>query len=147
VLNDELLRISEEDQAASKVHSPAALSEIADNLRARTMRFAVRVAGFYRSFTDTWEGRHVADQLFRSSTSLAANYTAACRGRSPREFVAKLGLVVEETDETLFWLTFAIRAELAAGSEAAQLSTEAQELLAIFTVSVKTAAANLRKRC
>jgi four helix bundle protein len=120
------------------------LSEIADNLKKRTMRFAVRVASFCRSLTDTWEGRHVADQLFRSGTSVAANYTAACRGRSPREFVAKLGLVVEETDETLFWLTFAINADLARGSEASELSAEARELLAIFTVSVKTAAANLR---
>ena len=110
------------------------------------MRFAVRIASFCRSLTATWEGRHVADQLFRSSTSLAANYTAACRGRSPREFVAKLGLVVEETDETLFWLTFAMKADLARGSEASELSAEARELLAIFTESVKTAAANLRKQ-
>ena len=109
------------------------------------MRFAVRVASFCRSLTDTWEGRHVADQLFRSSTSLAANYTAACRGRSPREFVAKLGLVVEETDETLFWLTFAINAELARGFEASELWSEARELLAIFTVSVKTAARNAKR--
>jgi len=111
------------------------------------MRFAVRIASFCRSLTATWEGRHVADQLFRSSTSLAANYTSACHGRSRREFVAKLGVVVEETDETLFWLTFAANADLARGSEASELSAEARELLAIFTASVKTAAASLRKQC
>jgi len=108
------------------------------------MLFAVRIASFCRSLTDTWEGRHVADQLFRSSTSLAANYTAACRGRSSREFIAKLGLVVEESDETVFWLTFAIKAGLARGSEASELSDEARELLAIFTASAKTAARNAK---
>jgi len=121
---------------ASRVESNRGQSQSADD--------AVRVASSCRSLIDTWEGRHVADQLFRSGTSVAANYTAACRGRSPREFVAKLGLVVEETDETLFWLTFAINADLARGSEATELSAEARELLAIFTVSVKTAARNAK---
>jgi four helix bundle protein len=65
-------------------------------------------------------------------------------GRSPREFIAKLGLVVEETDETVFWLAFAIKAGLARGSEASALSDEARELLAIFTASAKTAAAHYR---
>ena len=88
---------------------------------------------------------HVADQLFRSSTSLAANYTAACRGRSTREFISKLGIVVEEADETLFWLNFAIQANLASGSEVAELSKEARELVAIFTSSVKTASRNAKR--
>jgi len=117
------------------------MNQLAEALKERTMRFAVRIVRFCRMLPDTWEGRHVSDQLFRSGTSVAANYHATCRARSRRDFVSKMGIVVEESDESVFWLKFAPRAEMADGPELADLLSEAGELLAIFAASAKTAAA------
>jgi four helix bundle protein len=111
-------------------------------LKRRTLGFAVNVGRLCRSFHDQWPGRHVADQMFRSGTGVAANYHAACRARSRREFAAKLGIVVEEAEETLFWLEFAARSGVVAPTAIVELTTEAGELIAIFTASAKTASAN-----
>ena len=72
-------------------------------LRERTMRFAVRAVKFCRTLPETWEARRMAGQLIDSATSVAMNYRAAGRGRSRAEFIAKLGLVVEESDESVGW--------------------------------------------
>ena len=106
------------------------------------MRFALRVLRFCRTLPPAWEARHIAEQLFRSSTSVAANYRAACRARSRREFISKLGIVTEEADESVFWLTLLAQTEIASGSELQDLLAEAKELLAIFIASTKTATAN-----
>jgi four helix bundle protein len=76
-------------------------------------------------------------QLIDSSTSVAANYRAACRARSRAEFIAKLGVVLEESDESLFWLELIVDANLVTKSRAERLLKEADELTAIFTTSVK----------
>ena len=88
----------------------------------------------------------MADQLFRSGTSVAANYHAACRARSRRDFIAKMGIVVEEAEETVFWLRFAGSAQLAPSTGIADPLREGHELLAIFTASAKTASATLRSQ-
>jgi four helix bundle protein len=118
------------------------MNEFAEALQDRTMQFAVSVTRFCRTLPDTWEGRHVRDQLFRSGTGIAANYHATCRARSRREFISKLGVVIEESDESVFWLTFLERAAIAESAEAVRLLAEGRELLAIFIQSAKTAAAN-----
>jgi four helix bundle protein len=118
------------------------MNEVAEQLKERSLRFAVNVTRACRSFPSNWEGQHVADQLFRSATSVGANYSASCRARTRREFIAKLGLVLEESDETVFWLKLAIRSGLRDEKDLTALLTEARELLAIFTASVKTASAN-----
>ncbi len=118
------------------------MNEIAEQIKERTMRFALRIVRFCRTLPDTWEGRHIRDQLFRSGTSVAANHHSTCRARSHRDFVSKIGIVVEESDESVFWLTFVARAELSAGAEGVELLKEARELLAIFIQSAKTASAN-----
>jgi len=122
------------------------VNETAEKLKRRTMVFAIQVTRFCRTLPEHWEGRHVGDQLLRSVTSVAANYGATCRSRSRREFIAKLGLVVEEADETLFWLLFVAEAGLKRKEDVADLVTEARELLAIFTASAKTASTNLAAR-
>ena len=76
----------------------------ADALKDRTKRFAVRIVHLFRSLPRTEEARVIGKQLLRAGTSVAANYRAVCRARSKAEFVAKVGVVVEETDETAFWL-------------------------------------------
>jgi four helix bundle protein len=111
-------------------------------LKERSLRFAIDIAALCRSAQTNWAARRVADQMFRSSTSVAANYHAACRARSRREFVAKLGLVVEEAEETVFWLDFAVRTGMVEAGRTAALLNEARELLAIFTASAKTASQN-----
>ncbi len=121
------------------------MNEQAAQLQERTLRFALRTARFLRTLPDDRESRHIADQLFRSCTGVAANYRAACRGRSHREFTAKLGVAHEESDESVFWLTFIERGRYAGGTELTYLLTESHELLAILTASVKTA--NRREQC
>jgi four helix bundle protein len=120
------------------------VSAIAELLKQRSLRFAVRIAGLCQTLPETREGRHVADQRFRSGTGVAANYYAACRARSRREFVSKMGLVVEEAEETLFWLEFMPQVGLTPNPDAALLA-ETRELLAIFTASAKTARSNLER--
>lgn len=70
---------------------------------------------------------------------MAANYRAACRGRSRAEFIAKLGIVLEEADESLLWLEWMAESELVSKSRIEKLRQEADELTAIFTAGVKTA--------
>lgn len=74
----------------------------AEALKARTKQFALRVLGLFRALPKTEEARIVGRQLFKSGTSIAANYRAACRARSKAEFVARIGVVVEEAEEAVF---------------------------------------------
>jgi four helix bundle protein len=111
-------------------------------LRERTMRFAVRAVKFCRTLSNAWESRRIGGQLIDASTSVAMNYRATRRARSRAEFISKLGTVVEEADECVGWLELIARLELATGSELAWLTGEANELLAIFAKSQKTAKAN-----
>jgi four helix bundle protein len=73
-----------------------------DELKARTRRFAIRIVKLFRSLPHTDEARIIGKQVLRSGTSVAANSRAVCRARSKAEFVAKIGIVVEEADETVF---------------------------------------------
>lgn len=108
-------------------------------LKCRTKNFALRIVKLYRSLPRTEEARILGTQLLRSSTSIGANYRAACRGRSRAEFVAKLGIVVEEADETVFWLELIQEAGLFPESKLHDVVKEANELVAIFVSSVCTA--------
>ena len=111
----------------------------ADVLKARTKEFAKRVIRLRRTLPNTREGWRIGDQIFRSATSVGSNYRAACRGRSKAEFVAKLGTVLEETDETLFWLEPMVETEMVKASKLEPLMCENRELLAIFVASMNTA--------
>jgi four helix bundle protein len=119
-------------------------NEIAEQLKERTMRFALRILRFCRALPQDWEGRFVADQLFRAGARTSANYHAACRARSHRDFTNKLGMVLEESDESVFWLTFAGRSGMNESVDQKELPAEGRELLAIFTQSAKTASQNNR---
>jgi four helix bundle protein len=112
------------------------------DLKARTKRFAVRVFKLVDALPRTIQGRAVANQIIRSGSSVAANYRAACRARSRAEFIAKIGVVEEEADETLFWLELIIETELLDLKRIAPLLKEADELVAIMAASRKSAIAN-----
>jgi four helix bundle protein len=77
----------------------------------------------------------VGKQLLRCGTSVAANYRAACRGRSRAEWIAKIGLVVEEADETVFWLEMLSDCDIVPSQHCEDILKEAHELSAIFTAS------------
>lgn len=108
-------------------------------LKDRTKRFAVDVIRLCRELPPTLDGRRLGQQLIDAATSVAANYRAACRARSRAEFIAKLGIVLEESDESLFWLELMVDANIVTKMRVERLLKEADELTAIFTTSVKTA--------
>jgi len=113
----------------------------ADDLKKRTKRFALRILKLVSALPNTVQGRTVGGQLARAGTSVGANYRAACRGRSRAEFVAKLGIVIEEADESGFWLELIIEGELLRAELVQPLLDEANELTGIMTRSHMTAAA------
>jgi four helix bundle protein len=113
----------------------------AEDLRQRTKRFALLIVKLSQQLTHGREARVIGDQLLRAGTSVAANYRAACRGRSRAEFIAKLGIVVEEADEAVFWCELLEEAGIATPEEIHSVVGEARELLAIFSAARKTAKA------
>lgn len=111
----------------------------ADLLKERTFRFAESIVRLVRDLPASFEARRIGGQLFDAGTSVAANYRAACRARSHREFVAKIGIVVEEADESEFWLELLVRTSIISEEIVKSHRAEASELTAIFTASHKTA--------
>jgi four helix bundle protein len=110
-----------------------------ETLRNRTKQFALLVIRLCRGLPRTQEGTIITRQLLRSSTSVGANYRAVCRARSDADFVSKLGIVLEEADETLFWLELLVDSGVAQPDKTAPLLKEANELVSIFVASLRTA--------
>ena len=110
-----------------------------EQLKKRTKEFAKRIIELCRTLPNNREGRLIGDQLFRSGTSVAANYRAACRGRSKAEFISKLAVVEEEADETLFWLELIKEMGISNEPVVDTLMQESDELIAIIVSSIKTA--------
>jgi four helix bundle protein len=112
------------------------------DLRLRARRFAISCVEFTRRIRRTIETRAFVTQLLRASSSVSFNYNAAQRSRSRAEFIAKLGTVVEESDETVGWLEFLRDTKIA---HDAALLAESKELCAIFTAALTTARRNARR--
>ncbi|HQZ96249.1 MAG TPA: four helix bundle protein [Pyrinomonadaceae bacterium] len=110
-----------------------------DNLKDRTKKFALRVIKLVESLPKTVTGKTIGNQLIRSGTSVAANYRAACRARSTAEFISKLGIVEEETDESAFWIEMLVDSETLKAELVANLLDEANQLTAIWVSSINTA--------
>jgi four helix bundle protein len=110
-----------------------------EELKKRTKQFAIRIIKLFRSLPRTEEARVIGKQMLRSGTSVAANYRAVCRARSKAEFIAKVGVVVEESDETVLWLELLVDTQIVSPSRMTKLLAEANELLAIFAASQHTA--------
>ncbi len=114
-------------------------------LKERTKQFALRVMHLVDALPNTTKGRAVASQLVRSRTSVAANYRAACRGRSQAEFISKIGVVEEEADETALWLELIVADKLLPEKKTAPLLKEANELVAIMAASYISASRSKRE--
>ena len=113
-----------------------------EELTKRTKEFAHRCVKLAMALPETALGRHIQGQIIRSSTSVAANYRATCLSHSNAAFTAKLSIVLEEADETAFWLEFIIDENLLKENLVKPLLQEAEELTAIFASSRKTASSN-----
>jgi|SRR5580692_4475978 four helix bundle protein len=109
------------------------------DLKRRTKQFALLIIRLCRGLPSTDEARILGRQLLRCATSVGANYRAACRARSRAEFIAKLGIVLEESDESVFWLELLVEAGVGSREKVQSLVKEADELTAIFVASVRTA--------
>jgi four helix bundle protein len=110
----------------------------AEELRQRTKAFAIRIVKLFRSLPRSPDAQTLGKQVLRSGTSVAANYRAACRARSKAEFISKMGIVVEEADETVFWLEILAETAVVRLERTQDLQKEANELLAIFSASLRT---------
>jgi four helix bundle protein len=112
------------------------------DLKARTKQFALRVMKLVDALPRTIQGRAIANQIIRSATSVASNYRAGCRARSRAEFIAKIGVVEEEADESCFWLELIIDSDLLTEERIHPLLSETNELVAIMAASCKSALGN-----
>src|SRR5882757_7871643 len=110
-----------------------------EELKERMMEFAVRVLRMAENLPRTVSGQAVARQVARSGTSVAANYRAALRGKSRADFINKITIVLEEADETGFWIELSERAKLLPSAKLAALAAEAEELARIFNATRTTA--------
>src|SRR5471030_98337 len=108
-------------------------------LKERTKRFALDVLSFTRDLPPIDQASDMGRQLSRAATSVAANYRAACRARSDAEFAARVGVVLEEADESAFWIEVVIEGGFCRQPPASRLLEEANELTAIFAASSITA--------
>jgi len=112
------------------------------DLKKRTKAFALRILKLVDALPKTTAGRALTSQIVRSGTSIAANYRAACRAKSTADFIAKMGIVEEEADETLFWLELLEESDLVLAAKLTAIKQEADELIAITVASIKTARRN-----
>lgn len=110
-----------------------------EDLKARTKRFALRVIKMTEQLPRTMAADVLGRQVLRSATSVAANYRAACRGKSRADFISKMGTVEEEADESALWIEMIGEADILAAAKLDSLHREAEELTAIAVSSIRTA--------
>ncbi|MCP4248363.1 MAG: four helix bundle protein [bacterium] len=106
--------------------------------KARTKQFALRVIRLVESLPRGRSADVIGRQLLRSATSVGANYRAACRARSPAEFRAKMGIVEEEADESIYWIELLAESNLIAPERVVDLASEGNELVAMTVASIQT---------
>jgi four helix bundle protein len=122
--------------------TPPGMNPKAEALKARSAAFAVSVVRLCRTVPESHEFRRMTGQLIDAATSMAQNYRAACRARSRKEFVAKIGVVVEEADECQGWLALLVETGGLSAQQASGVIHEADQLTAIFAKSYHTAKGN-----
>jgi len=110
-----------------------------EELKKRTKQFALRIMKLVGALPKSIEGRAIGNQLVRPGTSVGANYRSACKGRSKAEFIAKLGIVEEEADESAYWMELIIEGNLLQKSAVEPLLKEVNEIVAIMAASRKSA--------
>jgi four helix bundle protein len=112
-----------------------------EQLRDRTKGFALRVIRLFRHLPKSAEAQIIGKQLLRSATSVAANYRAACRAKSRADFACKIATVLEESDESVFWVELLMEGNIVPAEKLDNLLSESRALTAIFTASRNTSRA------
>ena len=115
------------------------------DLKERTKQFSIDIVKQVSFLTRNVSAEVLGKQILRSGTSVGANYRAACRAKSKKDFINKLAIVIEEADETQFWLELLVSSELIERDKAATIWKEADELIRIMTASSKTTKSNIHK--
>jgi four helix bundle protein len=118
----------------------------AEELKRRTKKFGLAVIKLVESLPPSQTAKVIGNQLLRSALSVGANYRSACRGRSKADFISKVGITIEEADESQYWLEMIVEAGIVPPDKLKSLMKEADELVAILTASIKTARANLNRQ-
>ncbi|MGB4773714.1 MAG: four helix bundle protein [Daejeonella sp.] len=113
--------------------------QFVEAFKTRTKLFVVDNIRFFRTLPKTEEAKILGRQLLRSSSSVGANYRAACRSRSKAEFFSKMSIVVEEADESVFWMEIMIEANIVSQTNMEKLLKEANEILAVVSTARKSA--------
>jgi len=113
-------------------------NEFAEKFRDRTKKFVVDNIRLYQSLPKTEEAKIVGRQLLRSSSSVGSNYRAACRARSQAEFHSKISIVVEEADESVFWMEVMIETDIISTEKIKKLMGEGNEILKVAASARKT---------
>lgn len=119
-------------------------NEIEEKLKTRTKKFAIKTIGLCSKIPQKREFWNITKQLIRSASSVGANYRSACRAKSTADFINKLAIVEEETDESLYWLELLEEIGIEKSSELKELKNEASELVSIIVTSKKTARWNYK---
>ncbi|MGE5375073.1 MAG: four helix bundle protein [Bacteroidota bacterium] len=117
-----------------------------NDLKKRTKQFGLKVIKLVEALSSGQTARTIGNQLLRSGMSVGANYRAACRGRSKADFIAKAGISLEEADECIDWMELLQEAGIVPVEKLKDLLKEADELVAIFTASIKIARAHLNQK-
>jgi four helix bundle protein len=110
-----------------------------EDFKNRTKAFALRVIRLTEALPKNQTANVIGKQLLRCGTSVGANYRAACRARSNPEFIAKMGIVEEECDESMYWMELIVEAGLMEDKLLIDLKNEANEILSMVVASIKTA--------
>ncbi len=108
------------------------------HLQTRTKQFAIRIIRLVRALPNDMVVQVIAKQMLRSGTSVGANYRSACRAKSEADMIAKLAIVEEEADETLFWMELLVEADIVSATRLAELMKENDEILAMTVASINT---------
>jgi four helix bundle protein len=116
----------------------------AAELKRRTKSFAIRIVNLFRFLPHSPDAQTLGKQLLRSGTSVGANYRAVCRARSQVEFIARMGIVVEEADESVFWLELLGETGVVRPERTQDLLDEANELVKIFGASLRTSKSGVK---
>jgi four helix bundle protein len=114
----------------------------AEEVKRRTRAFAIRVIRLVEALPNTRSAEVIGKQLLRCGTSVGANYRASCRARSQADFIAKMGIVEEEADETIYWIELLVESGLMKRERVAGLLDEADQIVSLVVSSIKTARSN-----
>jgi four helix bundle protein len=111
----------------------------------RTKRFALKIIELVESLPKTRTADIIGRQLLKAGTSVGANYRAACRGKSPADFISKMGIVEEEADGSIYWMELLVESGLVKQNDVSHLIEEANQILAMTVSSIKTAKSRNKK--